>query len=93
MIVETRLRRAAALLVIAVAVTLLLVVGWFSYIQVVEAYGSGPPYYGRTTNMDKWTDPMPLLAVVDVLAALAIAGLILVGVRLFRRSISVDREL
>jgi hypothetical protein len=31
-----------------------------------EAYGAGPPYYGRTTNMDKWQDPMGRLVVVNV---------------------------
>jgi hypothetical protein len=33
-------------------------------IAVVDAYGSGPPYFGRTTNMDKWTSPIPYLAVL-----------------------------
>lgn len=30
-----------------------------------EAYGAGPPYYGRSTNMDKWTSPWPPLFAVD----------------------------
>ena len=24
----------------------------------LEYYGDGPPYYGRTTNMDKWQSPV-----------------------------------
>jgi len=30
-----------------------------------ELYSSGPPYYGRTANMDKWTSPMPWLIPID----------------------------
>lgn len=33
-----------------------------------EYFGDGPPYYGRTTNMDKWSDPLPLLATFDAIA-------------------------
>ncbi|WP_434113714.1 hypothetical protein [Paraburkholderia caffeinilytica] len=43
---------------------------WFNVINIEEAFGSGPPYYGQTTNMDKWFDPLPMLAVVDVLGIL-----------------------
>ncbi|AJY67766.1 hypothetical protein [Burkholderia glumae] len=31
-----------------------------------DAYGNGPPYYGRTTNMDNWENPLPVLVPVDV---------------------------
>lgn len=43
-------------------------VAWLHAVQLDEAYGSGPPYYGRTTNMDKWESPLPLLFVVDAIA-------------------------
>lgn len=33
---------------------------------LVEAFGDGPPYYGRTTNMDKWESPLPILAMIDI---------------------------
>lgn len=36
--------------------------------NLVEAFGSGPPYYGRTTNMDKWSNPIPFLVVIDLCA-------------------------
>ncbi|MBL8210448.1 MAG: hypothetical protein JNK87_07045 [Bryobacterales bacterium] len=49
---------------------------WLNYSWLMEAYGSGPPYYGRTTNMDKWSSPLPLLAVADTLA-LALLALLL----------------
>jgi hypothetical protein len=54
---------------------------WFNYIYLTEAYGSGPPYYGRTTNMDKWTSPVPTLLVVDLIVALLLAGVFRFGVR------------
>ncbi|MGF6636562.1 hypothetical protein [Paraburkholderia sp. MM6662-R1] len=53
----------------------------FNVINLDEAYGSGEPYYSRTTNMDKWSDPLPVLAVVDGVAVIVIA----VGFLLWRR--------
>jgi len=35
---------------------------------IIGAYGSGPPYYGRTTNMDKWESPLAALAILDILS-------------------------
>jgi uncharacterized membrane protein len=52
---------------------------WINYTYLNEAFGSGPPYYGRTTNMDKWTNPVPTLAVIDVIAALLLLILFRVG--------------
>ena len=45
-------------------------VSWLSYDSLHEAYGSGPPYYGRTVNMDKWHNPIPGLLMLDGLALL-----------------------
>ena len=53
-----------AYLFIALAVV---ITTYFNYISLVEAYGSGPPYYSRTTNMDKWSNPLPILIGVDIL--------------------------
>jgi hypothetical protein len=47
-----------------------------------ELYSSGPPYYGRTENMDKWTSPLPWLIPVD---GFLVAILMWIGWRLFRR--------
>jgi hypothetical protein len=47
--------------------------GIWNVLGLQEAFGSGPPYYSRTTNMDKWTNPLPMLATVD-LAALALVA-------------------
>jgi hypothetical protein len=30
---------------------------WASFRVCEDAYGAGPPYYGLTTNMDKWEAP------------------------------------
>lgn len=37
-----------------------------------DAYGDGAPYYGQTTNMDKWTSPWPTLGSIDALSAAAL---------------------
>jgi hypothetical protein len=49
------------------------------YRILTEAYGDGPPYYGRTVNMDKWTSPLLPLLVVNGLGAAATAVLSLLG--------------
>jgi len=41
-------------------------VGWINYTAIIEAYGKGAPYFGRTTNMDKWESPVPMLVMIDV---------------------------
>ncbi len=77
-------RSAHALIATIVIVILVLAVAAFNWINLSEAYGGGPPYYSRTTNMDKWTNPLPVLATVDALtliAALALVYLIRRGSR------------
>jgi hypothetical protein len=47
----------------------------FNMVVLTEAFGSGPPYYSRTTNMDKWSNPFPWLVpfnAIFVFAALVI---------------------
>lgn len=58
------------------AILVLATAAWFTATNVTEAFGAGSPYYSRTTNMDKWEDPVPMLVVVDVVALLAV-GLLL----------------
>ncbi|MDH5547368.1 MAG: hypothetical protein OEZ43_17425 [Gammaproteobacteria bacterium] len=53
-----------------IVIALLLLSGFIIYINAAslfEAYGSGPPYFSRTTNMDKWVNPLPTLAVLDII--------------------------
>jgi hypothetical protein len=63
------------------ALALLGFAGWLNYSQLSEAYGSGPPYYSRTTNMDKWNDPLPGLLMIDAVCLLIGAA----AIQLFRR--------
>jgi hypothetical protein len=73
-----RIARALARIALAALVVL---VATFNFTNLTEAYGSDPPYYSRTTNMDKWTDPLPVLTVIDAATVVAVA----VGLRLLRR--------
>lgn len=66
---------AAACVLIAVVAT---------YLALSEAYGSGPPYFGRTENMDKWKDPVPYLVVFDLVCVAAAALLWRIGKQLLR---------
>lgn len=70
---RSKLYGALALLLLALGV------GW-NWMMLTEAYGSGPPYYGRTTNMDKWADPLPWLGIID-LVLLAVIGLLIWAAR------------
>ncbi|MDR5757079.1 hypothetical protein [Caballeronia sp. LZ035] len=67
------LLRAGLYAIFALLVALL--VAW-NALNLNEAYGDGPPYYARTTNMDLWFDPVPILALVDGIAALIIGGIL-----------------
>jgi multisubunit Na+/H+ antiporter MnhC subunit len=58
------------------SIAILVVTIWINYISLAEAYGNGPPYYSRTTNMDKWSNPIPFLIVVDIIA---IGIMVLIG--------------
>jgi hypothetical protein len=69
-----RLLTAFALLIV------LSLVAAFNVININEAFGDGPPYYARTTNMDKWSNPLPVLAIVDA-TALALTALLIYRVR------------
>jgi hypothetical protein len=55
-----------------------------SYEAVGEAFGAGPPYYSRTTNMDKWSNPLPELLLGDAVAVLAGGLLMRAGIRKVR---------
>jgi len=54
------------ILVLSVFIAACFFVGWINYNAIVEAYGNGAPHFGRTTNMDKWESPVPLLIMIDV---------------------------
>jgi ABC-type multidrug transport system permease subunit len=68
-------------LILICLVTIVTAAAWINYTNLNEAFGSGPPYYGRTTNMDKWTNPIPTLMLIDIVAALLLVILFKVGFR------------
>lgn len=61
--------RSVALLAAAMAGA----AAWITAVGLIEAYDSGPPYYGRTTNMDKWESPVPFLVALDICALVIVA--------------------
>ena len=54
------------IILLLVAVIIMAVLIFWNYSIWTESYGLGPPYYGRTTNMDKWVSPIPMLAITNV---------------------------
>ncbi|RQZ46751.1 hypothetical protein [Burkholderia sp. Bp9099] len=68
-----RKRPLHILIGVALLISILLVFA-FNAINLEEAYGDGPPYYARTTNMDKWTNPLPLPGIVDGAMLVAIGA-------------------
>jgi len=66
--------RSARIVFGVALLALVALVAAFNLVNLNEAFGSGPPYYGRTTNMDKWSDPLPALAAVDSLCLALVAA-------------------
>lgn len=58
---------------VLVTCAVIAIASWLHVIQLVEAYGSGPPYYSLTTNMDKWGSPIPFLIGVNGTALTVLA--------------------
>jgi hypothetical protein len=56
-----------------------------SYEALVEAYGAGAPYYSRTTNMDKWRNPLPEIVLADLFVAAVAGVLVWAGARKLRK--------
>ncbi|MBL9040042.1 MAG: hypothetical protein JNM83_00485 [Myxococcales bacterium] len=63
------------------ALSLLGLAAFINYQSLAESYGSGPPYFGRTTNMDKWSDPLPGLVMLDGLVLLIVAAAVVMFLR------------
>lgn len=61
------------------ALGLLLGLLFGNYKLLSEAYGQGPPYYGRSTNMDKWSDPLAVLLVANGIGAALVCFIIRIG--------------
>ena len=50
----------------------------------LEYYSDGPPYYGRTTNMDKWESPVMDLVTTDAIHLTLLVGFGTIARRLWR---------
>lgn len=81
-------RQCVAVALGCASVALLLAAAWINLNILTEAYGAGPPYYSLTTNMDKWTNPLPYLISLDI----AVLGLTAIIIRFSIRSIRKTRS-
>jgi hypothetical protein len=61
------MKKYLAYLGLFASIGMLAFVAYVNYDAIVGAFGDGPPYYGRSTNMDKWESPVPILLIVDAL--------------------------
>lgn len=80
------MNRHLALLLLLVSVGLFGFVAYVTYDNVIGAFGSGPPYYSQTTNMDKWQNPMPYLVGLDLIVLVVIFLLSRWALKLWRAS-------
>ncbi|HZF55821.1 MAG TPA: hypothetical protein VE093_44705 [Polyangiaceae bacterium] len=80
----SRLRLGFGIAAAVAAAALIAACAWVNYEALTEFYGSGPPYYGRTTNMDKWSDPIPMLVTIDLAVLVVALGLVTACVWLAR---------
>ena len=74
-------RKNWAVVLLTLALMVLTGAAFVNYEALTEAYGAGPPYYSRTTNMDKWSDPLPELIAGDAIALLVAGLLFRAGIR------------
>ena len=72
----SRLRLGFGIAAAVASAALIAACVWVNYEALTEFYGSGPPYYGRTTNMDKWSDPIPMLVTIDLAVLVVALGLV-----------------
>lgn len=66
------MKRLIAYIVMSLCVILVLFAGYVNIDTIVGAFGDGSPYYGRTTNMDKWENPIPTLVAIDTAVAVIV---------------------
>ncbi len=62
--------------IVTIGILIVVTCTYINYINLVEAFGSGPPYFDRTTNMDKWSNPIPFLVLLDIAVIIILGGLI-----------------
>lgn len=79
------MKASLAALMFVLAAMVLAAATFVSYEALIEAYGSGPPYYSRTTNMEKWTDPLQDVALLYLAALTLAVALTWIGARMARK--------
>lgn len=68
--------------ILMAALSVLVVTAAYLNIAVsVEYFGAGEPYFGRSRNMDKWINPLPLLGMLDA----AVVAAVLIVAKMTRR--------
>lgn len=68
--------------IVLFSIALLVAKGLIVVLNVIELndfYGSGPPHFSRMTNMDKWTNSLPVLGVIDGVTILLAASYLYVS--------------
>ncbi len=77
---QSRIRRVCLVNVVSVVSSLAMVSGLAAVNIAIwtEHYGSGPPYFGRTVNLDKWTSPVSTMLLLNagVLAIVALVAIV-----------------
>lgn len=61
--------RLLAIVMLMVTASLVSFAIYVNVDNLIGAFGDGAPYYGRTTNMDKWENPLPFLFGFDLIVA------------------------
>lgn len=78
------MKKYLASLLLLVSAGLFCFAAYVTYDNIVGAYGSGPPFYDQTTNMDKWQNPIPYLVGFDLVVIVAIYFLSRWALKLWR---------
>ena len=66
------MKKYLASLLLLVSAGLFCFAAYVTYDNIVGAYGSGPPFYDQTTNMDKWQNPTPYVIGLDLITLILI---------------------
>ena len=66
------MKKYLSLFLLLVSAGLLFFAAYVTYDNIVGAFGSGPPYYSQTTNMDKWQNPVPYLVGLDLIVLVVV---------------------
>lgn len=78
------MKKTLAVLLMLLSVTVFCLTAYVNYDNISGAFGSGPPHYDRTTNMDKWQNPMPYLVGLNLVALAVILVLSRWALKLWR---------